>query len=104
MLYVSRAAVSKWESGRGYPNLESLKAIAKLFSVTVDELLSSDELFGGVIPVINNHSRDVRYADGVNAIERPNKIQEFKNLGICINNLLHGFYGAWQTFVGRALV
>ena len=43
-LYVSRTAVSKWESGRGYPNLESLQAIAKAFSVTVDELLSSDEL------------------------------------------------------------
>ena len=43
-LYVSRTAISKWESGRGYPNIESLKAIAKLFSVTVDELLSSDEM------------------------------------------------------------
>lgn len=43
-LYVSRAAVSKWESGRGYPNIDSLKAIAKLFSVTVDELLSGEEL------------------------------------------------------------
>ena len=43
-LYVSRTAVSKWESGRGYPNIESLKAIARVFSVTVDELLSADEL------------------------------------------------------------
>lgn len=43
-LFVSRTAVSKWESGRGYPNIESLKAIARFFSVTVDELLSSDEL------------------------------------------------------------
>ena len=31
MLYVSRAAVSKWESGRGYPNIDSLKAISKFF-------------------------------------------------------------------------
>jgi transcriptional regulator with XRE-family HTH domain len=43
-LYVSRTAVSKWESGKGYPNIESLKCISKLFSVTIDELLSSDEL------------------------------------------------------------
>ena len=28
-LFVSRTAVSKWESGRGYPNLESLKDIRK---------------------------------------------------------------------------
>ena len=43
-LYVSRTAVSKWESGRGYPNIDSLKAIAKFFSVTVDELLSTNEV------------------------------------------------------------
>lgn len=43
-LYVSRTAISKWESGRGYPNIDSLKAIAACFSVTVDELLSGDEL------------------------------------------------------------
>ena len=43
-LYVSRTAISKWESGRGYPNIDSLKRISKLFSVTIDELLSGDEL------------------------------------------------------------
>ena len=43
-LYVSRTAISKWESGRGYPNIDSLKAIAKFFGVTLDELLSGDEL------------------------------------------------------------
>jgi transcriptional regulator with XRE-family HTH domain len=43
-LFVSRTAVSKWESGRGYPSIDSLKAIAKFFSVTVDELLSADEI------------------------------------------------------------
>ena len=42
-LYVSRTAISKWESGRGYPSIDSLRAIAKFFSVTVDELLSGDE-------------------------------------------------------------
>lgn len=43
-LYVSRTAISKWESGRGYPSLDSLKEIAKYFSVTTDELLSSGEV------------------------------------------------------------
>lgn len=43
-LYVSRTAVSKWESGRGYPSIDSLKEISKYFSVTIDELLSSERL------------------------------------------------------------
>ena len=42
-LFVSRTAISKWESGRGYPNIDSLKAIAKFFCVTVDELISSEQ-------------------------------------------------------------
>lgn len=44
ILFVSRTAVSKWESGRGVPNIESLKAISKFFSVSLDDLLSSDQL------------------------------------------------------------
>ena len=44
LLYVSSTAVSKWESGRGCPNIDSLKAIAKLYSVTVDDLLSGEQL------------------------------------------------------------
>lgn len=43
-LYVSRTAISKWESGRGYPSIDSLKAISGFFSVSLDELLSSDEI------------------------------------------------------------
>lgn len=44
LLYVSRTAVSKWESGRGYPNIESLKDISKFFSVSIDDLLSGEKL------------------------------------------------------------
>ena len=44
ILYVSRTAISKWESGRGYPNIDSLKAISKYFSVSLDELLSCDAI------------------------------------------------------------
>ena len=43
-LYVSRTAVSKWESGRGYPSIDSLKEMSRFFSVTIDELISPDEI------------------------------------------------------------
>ena len=43
-LFVSRTAISKWESGRGYPNIDSLKAIAKFFCVSVDDLLSGEQV------------------------------------------------------------
>ena len=60
-LFVSRTAVSKWESGRGYPNIESLKAISKFFCVTVDELLSGDELLS--ISEEDNKKKEARLRD-----------------------------------------
>ena len=43
-LFVSRTAVSKWESGRGYPSIDSLKEISRFFSVTIDELICPREI------------------------------------------------------------
>lgn len=44
ILMISRTAISKWESGRGYPSIESLKQLAKYFDVSIDDLLSSDKV------------------------------------------------------------
>jgi len=43
-LYVSRTAVSKWESCKGYPSIDSLKDISTYFSVSIDDLLSGEKL------------------------------------------------------------
>ena len=43
-LFVSRTAVSKWESGRGHPSIDSLKEISRYFSVTIYDLLSGEKL------------------------------------------------------------
>ena len=44
VLYVSRTAISKWESGRGTPSIESLKQISAFFSVSIDDLLSAEKV------------------------------------------------------------
>ena len=43
-LFVSRTAISKWESGRGYPNIDSLKEISRFFGVSIDALICPDEI------------------------------------------------------------
>ena len=53
-LFVSRTAISKWESGRGYPGIDSLKEISRYFSVSIDELLSGEEL----LSVAENENRE----------------------------------------------
>lgn len=62
-LFVSRTAVSKWESGRGYPSIDSLKIMAKFFSVTVDELLSGDELL--TVAEQENKQKHMHFVDMV---------------------------------------
>ena len=54
-LFVSRTAISKWESGRGYPSIDSLKEISRFFSVTIDDLICSDEM----ISVAENEKREL---------------------------------------------
>lgn len=41
-LHVSRQAVTKWETEGGTPDIENLRAIAALFGITVDELLTGE--------------------------------------------------------------
>ena len=62
-LFVSRTAVSKWESGKGYPSIDSLKMISKFYSVTVDELLSGDEMLA--LAEEENKTKENRFADVV---------------------------------------
>ncbi|MEH7225160.1 helix-turn-helix transcriptional regulator [Bacillus sp. JJ1566] len=48
-LCVSRQAISKWESGRGTPDVENLQSVAKLFGVSVDSLLGDGTLSTEII-------------------------------------------------------
>ena len=52
-LFVSRTAVSKWETGRGTPSMESLRMIAQLCGITLDELVCARD----VLTVAENENR-----------------------------------------------
>lgn len=43
-LYVTRQAVSRWECGARYPDLLTAKKVATILEITLDELLSGEEL------------------------------------------------------------
>lgn len=44
MLDVSRQAVSKWESGQTYPEIDKLIKLSDLFNVTLDELVRNENI------------------------------------------------------------
>ena len=74
-IYVTRTAISKWESDRGYPSIDSLKAISKFFSVSIDDLLSPDEVL--TIAEQDNKQKETCFKDLVYAL-----------LDLCISMLL----------------
>lgn len=65
-LFVSRTAVSKWETGRGTPSMESLQLISKLYNITLDELLRAEE----VITIAENENKENinRFASYIDSI------------------------------------
>lgn len=43
-IFVTRTAVSKWETNEGYPSIDSLKEISNLFDISIDELISDADI------------------------------------------------------------
>lgn len=58
-MLVSRTAVSKWENGTCYPSIDSLKYMSEVFNVSIDELMSNDEMLD--IVKIENYSNIFKY-------------------------------------------
>ncbi|MBL1228937.1 helix-turn-helix transcriptional regulator [Enterococcus sp. BWB1-3] len=43
-LNVSRQSVSKWETGKGYPDIDNLILLSQIYEVSIDELLQENEV------------------------------------------------------------
>lgn len=43
-IWVTRTAISKWETNRGYPSIDSLKQLANLFDISIDALISNEDI------------------------------------------------------------
>ena len=46
-LQISDKTVSKWETGKGVPDVESLNPLCQIFSISVNELLSGEKISPG---------------------------------------------------------
>jgi transcriptional regulator with XRE-family HTH domain len=42
---ISRQAVSKWETGKSYPDIETILKLSDLFNLSLDELVKGDQAF-----------------------------------------------------------
>ena len=63
-LNTSRQAVSKWENNNGYPETEKIILIAKLFQVSLDDLLIEEREIGGVSGDVGRNGGNRRELNG----------------------------------------
>lgn len=48
---VTRQAIYKWESRKGYPDIQNLIRLSELFEISIDELIKGDSSFQSKIKV-----------------------------------------------------
>ena len=73
IIEISRQAISKWESGKAYPDLKKLQIICKFFNVSPDLLLNdkcelsdaNEEYYPFDLAELGNHIQNVRIARGI---------------------------------------
>ena len=78
-LNVSRQAVSKWESSRGYPEIEKIIYICQRYGVTMNELFMDE-----VPPVQSGEDKRPKKSDAGQHLKPPTFKRSFSNF---INNL-----------------
>ena len=69
-MLVSRTAVSKWENGTCYPSIDSLRYMSQIFNISLDKLLSSEE----ILEIVK--------------IENQSNISKYNNLLFCILDIV----------------
>jgi transcriptional regulator with XRE-family HTH domain len=42
---ISRQAISKWETGKSYPDIEKILKLSDIFNLSLDELVKGDKTF-----------------------------------------------------------
>lgn len=99
-LDVSRQAVSRWESGDATPSIDKLKALAKVYGVSLDWLCSdADELDGE-----NKQVPEIREATENNEDAQSGAVQDRrkkKKLGIAAAIVILGYCYLDVCFIGK---
>lgn len=53
ILHVTRQSISKWENGRGYPDLDNLVRLSDIYQLSIDELIRENTELASKIQVSN---------------------------------------------------
>jgi len=55
-LNISRQSVSKWELGKGYPDIDNLRRLSDLYKISLDQLITGEEKYHTPVAFDSNKS------------------------------------------------
>lgn len=55
-LNISRQSVSKWEQGKGYPDIDNLRRLSDLYKISLDQLITGEEKYHTLVASDSNKS------------------------------------------------
>lgn len=67
-LNLSRQSISKWENGRGYPDIDNLILLSELYKVSIDELIRENQVLQNKINT--NKKRIKETTNDLNIVKR----------------------------------
>lgn len=91
-LGVTNKAVSKWETGEGYPETAQLVPLAGIFGVTVDELLKGERANGATSTHPDDGETDEENSEKSTEDEKPNEKKGAEvrvNIGVRAKNFIN---------------
>ena len=103
-LGVSRQAVSRWESGDATPSMDKLKALAKIYGVSLDWLCSDASDAGALVQEKNLDERDPVCNSELPTEDKPKKRKKWAIIiGVIIVGVLLSAYVVLSKKAGSFL-
>ena len=98
-LGISRQAVSKWERAESSPDTDNLICLAKLYNVSLEDLLNTDQSINEIIETSRNESSSTEVSDDVEESPKERIMSAINGtvvILVVIAFLILGFLGLWH--------
>lgn len=88
ILTMSRQTISKWETNRGFPNIENLIWLCDIYEISLDELVSRNKFFYEKEVISKQNKRKELY----NMFPKYTALTVITILGLCLSFVWYGSY------------
>ena len=106
-LNISRQAISKWESGKAYPDIDNLILLRDIFNTTIDDLvLREDKVYDNKIEVNYSNTDEINYCKENNTKKDDLSVDlmiDCTIIGMILGTITGNYMWSMAGFIGLGL-